>query len=162
MVVYQSRWGHSRKIGECITRGLMSSGHDVMLTSVMHAPAPDSRFDFVILGGSTRMGRAGGQIKRYARSISGSGFAGKHFATFGTGATVPGENERRQASGQLFEILREQGLLPLAPPFNAGVSDASGFIAESEENRAEAFGRELGDLLRARALAAARDTGALQ
>lgn len=60
------------------------------------------------------------------------------------------EEPNTQASEQLYELLEKGGLLPLAPPFKAGMKGYEppgkerGTLPESEVARAEEFGRELG------------------
>jgi flavodoxin len=143
IVVYHSRRGNSAKIAEAIGRGLSESGHELRVMAVQDAGAPDVTLDFVVIGGSTRMGRASGRIMRHAKSVVKAGLAGKPFATFSTGASVYAAKPNTQASERLYELLRKNGLVPLAPPFKAGVEDMMGSLVEGEETRAEEFGREL-------------------
>ena len=150
VVVYHSLWGSSRKIAEAIARGLSDSGHDVQLMAVEDAGDPDASLDFVVVGGATRWPGATRKIKRFARNVIKAGFAGKPFTTFSTGGTVFDEEPNRQASEQIYELLQEGGLVPLAQPFKAGIEGyqsfgrAKGSLPESEVSRAEDFGRELG------------------
>ena len=150
VVVYHSIWGSSRKIAEAIARGLRNSGHNVQLMAVKDAGDPDPSLDFVVVGGATRWPGATRKIKRYANKVIRAGFAGKPFATFSTGGTVFDEDPNRQASEQLFELLQEGGLVPLAQPFKAGIEGyqsfgrAKGSLPEGEVSRAQEFGRELG------------------
>ena len=64
------------------------------------------------------------------------------------------EEPNTQASEQLYELLEEGGLVPLAPPFKAGIEGYEppgkerGTLPETEVARAEEFGRELGAKLR--------------
>ena len=150
IVVYHSFWGSSRKIAEAIAAGLNESGHDAQSVAVEGAPAPDPSLDFVVVGGATRWPGATGKIKRYAKKMVKAGLAGRSFATFSTGGTVFDEEPNRQASERLHEILAAGGLIPLAPPFKAGIEGyksggrTKGSLPQSEEARAEDFGRELG------------------
>jgi len=144
-VVYHSRFGNSRKIAEKIAEGLSGSGCEVRVFPVEEAPVPDESVDFLVLGGSTRMGRAGGRIRKYAARAAGV-MGGKGFATFSTGATVYGEGASLQASDRLFALLKET-MEPLAVPLKAGVSGMKGPLAEGEEERAVAFAREIAEKL---------------
>jgi flavodoxin len=150
VVIYQSRWGSCQKIAESIARGLIESGHDVQVMAVEDAGDPDPSLDFAVIGGATRWPGARPKIKRYAKKVIKAGFAGKPFATFSTGGTVFDEKPNTQASEQLYELLEEGGLVPLAQPFKAGIEGYKppgkerGTLPETEVARAEDFGRELG------------------
>lgn len=144
-VVYQSRFGNARKIAEGIAAGLSASGHQVRVLPVREAPVPDESVDFLIVGGSTRMGRAGGKIRKYAARAA-RVMEGKGFATFSTGAAVYGERASVQASDQLFALLKES-MEPLAAPLKAGVSGMKGPPVEGEEERAVTFGGEIAEKL---------------
>ena len=150
VVVYQSWWGSCKRIAEAITRGLIEAGHEVQVLAVEEAGKPDPSLDFTVIGGATRWPGARPKIKRYAKKVIKAPFAGKPFATFGTGGTVFDEEPNTQASEQLYELLEEGGLVPLAPPFKAGMKGYEppgkerGTLPESEVARAEEFGRELG------------------
>jgi len=148
MVVYHSRWGNSKQIAEAIANGLGEEGHQVEVRSVAEAK-PDPSMEFVVMGGSTRMARASGKTKRFAASVA-KCCPGHPFATFSTGASV-GKKPNTQASQQLYESLSENGMVPLAAPFIAGVNGMKGPLIEGEIERAEAFGEELGAKLKEQA-----------
>ena len=154
IVVYQSWWGSCKKIAQAIAKGLTESGHDVQVTAVEEAGKPDPSLDFTVIGAATRWPGARPKIKRYAKRVIKAGFAGKPFATFSTGGTIFDEEPNTQASELLYKLLEEGCLLPLAPPFKAGIEGYEppgkerGTLPESEVARAEEFGRELGAKLR--------------
>jgi flavodoxin len=150
IVVYHSYWGSSRKIAEAVTRGLKDLGHVVETVSVKDAGNPDASLDFIVIGGATRWPGAPRKIKAYARKVAGAGFAGKPFAAFSTGGTMFDDEPNQQASEVLSMVLTAGGLIPLAPPFKAGIDGYRSFgrdrgtLPESEVTRAREFGRELG------------------
>lgn len=152
MVVYKSWWGSCERVAEAIGEGLRESGHEVKVVAVEMAGRPDPSLDFILLGAATRWPGAWPKIRRYARRILRAGFAGKPFAAFSTGGSVGSEEQLRQASEVLHEMLEEGGMTPLAPPFMAaiegykppGKGEERGRLPESEVARARAFGRELG------------------
>lgn len=147
IVVYQSKWGNSRQIAEAIAKGLADTGHEAEVKTVASTGTPDPGLDFIVVGGPTRAARAYGPIKRFAKRELEEGWAGKRFATFGTGASVYAGKPSVQASEKLSEILEANGLVPIAPPFKAGVEGMHGPLAEGEIERAEQFGKELGTKL---------------
>jgi flavodoxin len=146
-VVYQSKWGNSRQIAEAIGKGLTEAGHEAEVVDVKSAGSPGPELDFIVVGGPTRAARAFGPIKRLAKGTAGEGWRGKRFATFSTGASMATSKPSTQASERMHEILQANELVPLAPPFKAGVQDMHGPLVEGELERAEEFGRELGRIL---------------
>ncbi|MHB8894272.1 MAG: flavodoxin family protein [Candidatus Geothermincolia bacterium] len=148
IVVYHSRFGNAQKIADAIGRGLTETGQDVQVMSVEDAGDPDPSLDFVVIGGSTRAARASGKIKRYAAKAI-KALPGKPFATFSTGGSVYSAKTSKQASDHLFAQLNGAGLVPLATPLKAGVSQMKGPLAEGEEERAVTFGKELSEKLNA-------------
>jgi flavodoxin len=144
IVVYQSKFGNSRKVAEAIGEGLQLAGHQVTVEKAGSFKELDPELDFIVLGGPTRAARAYGPIKRLAKKLPGQAWSGKPFATFSTGASMYGKKPSVQASERLAEILRGKGLEPLAEPFKAGVEDMSGPLADGELDRALRFGEEAG------------------
>lgn len=147
-VVFQSKWGDTRQIAEAIAKELEEAGLEVNCTRIGDWDQ-DSSIDFLILGSPTRVGKAYGPVKRLAVKKMKEGWAGKRFATFSTGAQMYGEKESTQASDYLDELLKENGLIELAPPFKAGVVDMHGPLVEGELERAAEYGKELSEKLNA-------------
>jgi flavodoxin len=141
-VVFQSKWGNTRQVAEAIAKVLEESGHEINLTRIGDWDQ-DQSVDFLVLGSPTRMGKAYGPMKRLALKKMKEGWSGKRFATFSTGASMYGEKLSQQASEYMDELLKENGLVELAPPFLAGVKDMHGPLVEGELERAEEYGKEL-------------------
>lgn len=145
-VVFQSKFGNSRQIAEQITGGLREVGHEVELLRVGSFKELPADIEFVVVGGPTRVGRAYGPIKRFARKVT-DRLSGKPYATFSTGASVYGGKPSRQAAEVLDAILEAGGMKRLSEPLLAGVSDMSGPLSEGELDRAAEYGRALGRAL---------------
>lgn len=158
IVIYKSWWGSCRKIAEAIAKGLDDSGHKVQVVAVEDAGKPDPSLDFVVIGAATRWPGAWPKIKRYAKKVIKAGPAGKPFATFSTGGSVNTDEQLKQASEVLHEMLEAGGLAALAPPFKAAIEgykppgrgEDRGILPDSEVERAQEFGRELGGKLSSR------------
>ena len=155
IVVYKSWWGSCMRIAEAIGNGLSESGHEVQVIAIEDAGKPDPSLDFIVIGAATRWPGAWPKIKRYVKKVIRAGYAGKPFATFSTGGSVNTEEQLKQASEVLYEMLEAGGLTALAPPFMAAIEgykapgrgEDRGFLPESEVARALEFGRELGGKL---------------
>ena len=155
IVVYKSWWGSCMRIAEAIGNGLSESGHEVQVIAIEDAGKPDPSLDFIVIGAATRWPGAWPKIKRYAKKVVKAAPAGKPFATFSTGGSVNTEEQLKQASEVLYEMLEAGGLTALAPPFMAAIEgykapgrgEDRGLLPESEVARALEFGRELGGKL---------------
>jgi flavodoxin len=153
IIVYRSWWGSCRRIAEAIGKGLSESGHTVDVISIEDAGPPDPSLDFVVIGAATRWPGAWPKIKRYAKKVLKAGPAGKPFATFSTGGSLWIDKPNEQAADVLYDILESGGFKPLAPALKISIEgyhapgrteEDRGTLPNSEVERAEEFGRELG------------------
>ena len=166
IIVYKSWWGSCRRVAEAIRRGLIESGQEVEIVPIEAAGEPDRSFDFVVFGAATRWPGAWPQIKRYAKKVLKAGPPGKPFATFSTGGTLYTGKPNTQAADVLYGMLENGGFMPLAPALKISIAlrrakrvvvadrirteEQRGDLHDSEVERAEEFGRELGARLSGR------------
>jgi flavodoxin len=159
IIVYKSWWGSCRRVAEAIRRGLIESGQEVEIVPIEAAGEPDRSFDFVVFGAATRWPGAWPQIKRYAKKVLKAGPPGKPFATFSTGGTLYTGKPNTQAADVLYGMLENGGFMPLAPALKISIDgyrapgrteEQRGDLHDSEVERAEEFGRELGARLSGR------------
>ena len=142
-VVYHSKYGNCKQVAESIAGGLAESGYVVSLLEVSSVEALDSGLDFLAAGSPTRVGKATGAMRKFIKQKVGKGWTGKPYAAFGTGMKDKGEKTQPKGADQIASLLREKGLLPLAPPFNAHVTGMKGPLDEGELERAAQYGRDL-------------------
>ena len=147
-VVYHTKWGNCRQVAEAIAGGLAESGIAVTLLDLESGADLESKLSFLVLGSPTRVGKATGPARRFAKRKLGKSWLGKPFAAFGTGIADRGEKEEPKGADDLDRRLSQAGLVRLLPPFKARVTGMKGPLAEGELERAARFGRDLARALR--------------
>ena len=159
IIVYRSWWGSCQRIAEAIGKGLVESGHQVEVISIEDAGEPDPSLDFVVIGAATRWPGAWPKVKRFAKKVLKAGPPGKPFATFSTGGTLYTGKPNTQAADVLYDVFEEGGFAALAPALKISIEgyrapgrteEDRGTLPESEVERAQEFGRELGAKLSSR------------
>jgi flavodoxin len=146
-VVFHSRWGNCREIAERVARGLEESGHEVELIEATSCKGLDSALDFLVMGSPTRGGRMTGAMRRFIRRRMKEGWEGKRFAAFGTGMRSFRENGLEQSADNIYKLLKEKGLKPIAPSHKAAVIKTRGPLASGELESASEFGKQIGKTL---------------
>jgi menaquinone-dependent protoporphyrinogen IX oxidase len=142
-VIYHSKWGNCKEVAENIAAGLAESGFVVSLFDVDSSGALESGLEFIVAGAPTRVGKATGAMRKFIKRKVGKECVGKPYAAFGTGIPGKGEGPDPKGADQIDELLRDKGLLPLAPPFKALVTGMKGPLEEGEAERARQHGRDL-------------------
>ncbi len=146
-VIYHSKWGNCKEVAESIAGGLAESGYVISLFDVTSSGALDSGLEFMVAGSPTRVGKATGAMRKFIKRKMGKEWVGKTYASFGTGMRAKGEGPDPKGADQIDALLRDKGLLPLAPPFKACVTGMKGPLEEGEAERARQFGRDLAAIL---------------
>jgi hypothetical protein len=163
LVVYESMFGNTQRVAQAIGRGL-EARVPVAVVEVGEAPSTlDDDVDLVVVGGPTHVFGLSSELTRTpavdqapAGIISHTGvrewvtcLQAQHgrvvVAAFDThiGKTwIPGA-----ASKRLDMMMRSMGLLSLAAPTSFYVHDTTGPLVGGELERAELFGRRLGEEL---------------
>ncbi len=151
LVVYHSKWGNGKKIAENIARGLEEAGHEVTIKSVEEKDL-GSGYDFIVAGSGTRAGHMTGAMRRFIGRLPKKEWAGKPFIAYGTGGRPQGDKSDKYATKsaeRIYEALEKKGLKPATDAYKAYIEEGSmkGPLAEGEEERALAFGRDTGKAL---------------
>jgi len=147
-VIYHSRWGNCELIAAAVATGLYETGHRPYVAELGSVTGINSDLDAIILGAPTSASRATRQVRLFIKRCIGETQRGTWFAAFGTGLDSELANGNRQSAGEIYELLVEKGLVPLAPPFQAAVKDLKGPPVYGELERAFRFGIDLGTTLR--------------
>jgi hypothetical protein len=172
LVVYESMFGNTQRVAQAIGRGL-EARVPVAVVEVGVAPSTlDDDVDLVVVGGpthvfglSTERTRTSAVDRAPAGTISHTGvrewvtcLQAQHghvvvaaFDTHIDKTWIPGT-----ASKRLDMMMRSMGLLSLAAPTSFYVHDTTGPLVGGELERAELFGRRLGEELVSRRPAVTR------
>ncbi len=146
-VVYYSKYGNNEKTAKAVLAGLEEAGHQVDLINAKQTKELAGEYDFLVVGSPTRAGRASGPVKKFMKKNLGEQWKGKPFAAFGTCLNRSYEKGDPTAAKDIYKELKEMGLEPLADSFDNPVSGMKGPIASDGEEKAKAFGKEVGSKL---------------
>ncbi len=154
LVAYHSKWGSGKKIAENITAGLKEAGHEVTLASVDEKDI-GSGYDFLVAGSGTRAGHMTGPMHRFIGRLRKKEWAGKPFIAYGTGAKPKGDGSKTdkyatRSAERIYDALVKKGLKPGTDAYKAYIEQegpSNPRLMEGEEERAHAFGRDVGKTL---------------
>ena len=112
LVVYHSGEGQTARISERVASRLRGDGHEVDVSAVEHAPAPDV-FDVVVAGDSIRLQHHSRQLGRYLTDNAAS-LEQKPTALFQVSMTsaTADEEHTAQARKLVDALIEETGLAP--------------------------------------------------
>ena len=144
-IVYYGKWGHLRPVAEMIIKGLIEQEHEVaLLEAGTHLP---EEMEFMIIGAPTKLGKLPSEVIRFVKREIDESWRGKPFAAFSTGDYKNVGKGEPQAAELINDLLLSKGLIPVVPPYKAGVTSMKGPLAEGVMAEAYRFGLHVGDEL---------------
>lgn len=143
-VIYYSRYGNNEKTAQAVSQGLQEAGHEVDLINAKETKDLGGDYDFVVIGSPTRAGRTSGPVKKFVKKNLGEEWKGKPFAAFGTCLNRACEKGEPTAAKDIYKELEGMGLKPVTEALDNPVSGLKGPLAADGEEKARAFGREVG------------------
>jgi len=147
IVIYDTTYGNTKKIGETIAETLKQSGIEVDLFYVKDVKKLND-YDFLVLGSPTKFGTMSFAIKFFLGKIKSEDWMNKPFAAFDTENPENVEQSRLQnkewsAAEKIAEKLREKKMTEMAPVLKALVIGQKGPIVEGEIVRTKEYANKL-------------------
>jgi len=147
IVIYDTTYGNTKKIGETIAETLKQSGIEVDLFYVKDVKKLKD-YDFLVLGSPTKFGTMSFTIKFFLGKIKSEDWMNKPFAAFDTENPENVEQSRLQnkewsAAEKIAEKLREKKMTEMAPVLKALVIGQKGPIVEGEIERTKEYANKL-------------------
>ena len=147
IVIYDTTYGNTKKIGETIAETLKQSGIEVDLFYVKDVKKLKD-YDFLVLGSPTKFGTMSFTIKFFLGKIKSEDWVNKPFAAFDTENPENVEQSRLQnkewsAAEKIAEKLREKKMTEVAPVLKALVVGQKGPIVEGEIERTKEYANKL-------------------
>lgn len=149
IVIYDTSYGNTKKIGETIAETLKESGMEVDLFYVKDVNKLNgSDYDFLILGSPTKFGTMSFTVKRFLGKVKSEEWMNKPFAAFDTENPENVEqsrvkNKEWSAAEKIAEKLKEKKMNQLLPVLKALVIGQRGPLVDGEINRTMGYAREL-------------------
>ena len=137
-IVYYGKWGHLRPVAEMIIKGLIEQEHEVALLEA--GTRLPEEMEFMIIGAPTKLGKLPSEVIRFVKHEIDESWRGKPFAAFSTGDYKNVGKGEPQAAELINDLLLSKGLIPVVPPYKAGVTSMKGPLAEGVMAEAYRFG----------------------
>jgi len=149
IVIYDTSYGNTKKIGETIAETLKESGMEVDLFYVKDVNKLNgSDYDFLVIGSPTKFGTMSFTVKRFLGKVKSEEWMNKPFAAFDTENPENVEqsrvkNKEWSAAEKIAEKLKEKKMTQLLPVLKALVIGQRGPLVDGEINRTMGYAREL-------------------
>jgi len=140
IVIYESKWGNTRKVAEAIAAG-MSGIDTVMKESKEVKPEELTGYDAFIIGSPNHMGGHVGSIKKLIDDMGKLNLKGKYAAVFDTYMMTDFEKAVKKMEKQISE--KVPGLKIATPGLSVKVGGMKGPVIEEEMPKAKEFGAKI-------------------
>jgi menaquinone-dependent protoporphyrinogen IX oxidase len=154
IVIYDTSYGNTKKIGETIAATLKESGIEADLFKVNEVKKLSAKdYDFLVIGSPTKFGTMSFALKFFLGKVKGEEWLNKPFAAFDTEnpeniEKARSENKEWSAAEKIAQKLREKKLNQLLPVHKALVLDQKGPLVDGEIERAKDYAKQLATKLK--------------
>lgn len=148
LVVYESRYGNTKRVAETIVEGMQRvEGTEIVLSEIKGVDPNAISYDAIVIGGPTHFGGPTRGIKKFINKLSSFSLEGKQFAVFDT---YVGEDFEK-GTKKMEQIVGEKApaMKMAAPGLSIKVEGMKGPIAEGELPKCEQFGAKIASQLMA-------------
>lgn len=149
IVVYDTSYGNTKKIGEIIAETLKGSGFEIDTFYVKDVKElQGENYDFLILGSPTRMTTMSWAVRGFISKIKDEEWVDKPFVAFDT----EGENVIRKGGGsaaeKIAERLTKKGMRQVLPVLKTAVLGIKGPLKKGEIEKAKEYAKNLANKLK--------------
>ncbi len=146
LIVYESKYGNTKKVAETIGEGITEAGKEIHLTHVKEVENDTVKdFDVILIGSPTYVGSPAKSIKKFIKSLVDMSLQGKSYAVFDTqmGGTGGGflRNTVKKMEEQIEKTIPD--LKKIISGLQVGVKGIKGPLSDGELSRCKNFGIEL-------------------
>jgi flavodoxin len=140
IIVYDTKYGNTKKVAEDIASGISDEGIEVSLKGVKDtSPEEVMQFDLLVLGAPTHINNAKKDTKKFLKKLKGTNLSSLKFAAFDTRI----KNAKKGASMKIEGILAELGASKVHEGLTVWVSGMKGPLEETSEEKSKVFGSEI-------------------
>jgi len=142
IIVYESKYGNTRLVGETIAEGMKVPEMDITPKEVREVkPEEAVGYDVIIIGSPNHMGQQVGSIKKFIDRLGKLNLSEKYAAVFDTYMMKDYEKAVKKMEKQISEKIPD---LKLAlPGVSIKVLNMKGPVAEGELSKAKEFGAKI-------------------
>ncbi len=151
MVVYESKYGNTKRVAEAIVQGMQRVEGTEPTLSEVKAVDPNSiaGYDAVVIGGPNHMGGPTRGVKKFIDNLGKLSLADKRFAVFDTWLGADFEKAAKKMEQRVHD--KAPAMEMVAPVLSIKVEAMKGPIVEGELPKAEEFGAKIASQLMTRA-----------
>lgn len=154
LVVYETKYGNTKKAAEAIGEGIEEKGHDVSLVKVNIANKENVKdFEVIVIGSPTYAGSHAGSIKRFIKSLAEQKLEEKQIVVFDThiggGGEGSGGGFLKKAVQKMEKQIQKEipKLKKITNGLQVAVKGIKGPLVEGELQKCKKFGKEIASLL---------------
>jgi flavodoxin len=141
IVVYDTKFGNTKKVAEDIASGIEGEGIEVSLKAVKDTTSNEvTRYDLFVMGAPTHINNPKKDTKKFLKKLKGTDLSNVKFAAFDTRIT----NAKKGATMKIESMLTELGAKKLNDSLTVWVSGIKGSLEDGFQEKSKAFGSELG------------------
>ena len=146
LIVYESKYGNTKKVAETIGEGIIEEGNEPDVTHVKEVEEETVKdYDIILIGSPTYVGSHAKSIKKFIKSLVNLPLEGKSFAVFDTHMGGKGGGFLRNAVKKMEEQIIKT--IPSLKKVTSGLAvEVKGFkgpIADGELPNCKNFGRKI-------------------
>ncbi len=148
MVVYESKYGNTRRVAEAIVQGMQRvEGTEPTLSEIKAVdPKSTSDYDAVVIGGPNHMGGPTRGVKKFIDNLGKLSLEATPFAVFDTYIREDFEKAAKKMEQRVHE--KAPAMKMMASVLSIKVEGMKGPIAEGELPKAEEFGTKIASQLK--------------
>lgn len=146
IIIYESKFGNTKRAGETIVEGMKESGVEAVLSELKEVDLNQlASFDAVLVGSPTHMGGATRGIRKFIDKLGKLNLEGKMVAFFDCHASP----ESGKAVGKMEKQLGEKapGLKLVSPGLSLRVEGMRGPLSDGELPKCKEFGLAIANQL---------------
>ena len=146
LVVYDSKFGNTKKVAEAVADGLRAHGAVRILGLNKVLPQKLGRVDLLLVGGPTQAHGMSAPLRQFLDALETRSAPGMLAATFDTRFRMPAIISG-SAAKTIARKLRRAGVRMFVPPESFFVSQGVPELEEGETERAAAWAKDVADRL---------------
>jgi len=146
LIVYESKYGNTKKVAETIGEGLTEAGNKIDVKHVKDVESESIKdFDVLLIGSPTYVGSPARSIKKFIKSLGTLPLQGKSYAVFDTQMGGTGGGFLRNTVKKMEEQIKKTipDLEKITTGLQVGVKGVKGPLSDGELSRCKNFGLEL-------------------
>ncbi|MHA2392113.1 MAG: flavodoxin family protein [Promethearchaeota archaeon] len=146
VIIYETRFGNTKKVAEAIGEGLSEEGHDVKVNHVKEINLDEmGDMDLIVIGSPTYAGSHVPSIRKFINNLSGSKMEGKSIIAYDTHSAGGEGTFLRKAvfkmEKQIKKKLPSMNILMNGRQFK--VHGIKGPLIDGELEKCKTFGKEI-------------------